>query len=348
MSKRYELAVVIGRFQPLHNGHVNLLKRAREISDNILVLVGSSGQARSTVNPFTFEERRDMINDELLRTTSHDGIYIEPLVNTLYDDSRWITQVVTTVNRVLYSAGCDPRAAPVALVGHDKDHTSYYLNYFPQWDLIDMPPTPVSVDATKIRKLLFEEDHAFIESVVPWATQRFLGGWVSSQAHGQLVLEYEAIQAYKESWAGAPFPPMFVTVDSVVVQSGHVLLVKRKGYPGKGLWAMPGGFLNEHETIETGMIRELREETGLKVPEKVLKGSIKHVGVFDHPGRSTRGRTITHAGLVKLDDREKLPRVRGQDDAEKAKWFSFHDVLGMRDQMFEDHYDIIESMLTKI
>jgi bifunctional NMN adenylyltransferase/nudix hydrolase len=80
------------------------------------------------------------------------------------------------------------------------------------------------------------------------------------------------IEKYKESWKAAPFPPTFVTVDAVVVQSGHVLLVKRKAMPGAGLWALPGGFLNQEETLLDGAIRELKEETKIKVPVPVLKG----------------------------------------------------------------------------
>ena len=66
-----------------------------------------------------------------------------------------------------------------------------------------------------------------------------------------------------------------MTVDAVVVQSGHILLVKRGDMPGKGLWALPGGFLNQEETMLDGAIRELKEETKIKVPVPVLKGSIK-------------------------------------------------------------------------
>ena len=148
------------------------------------------------------------------------------------------------------------------------------------------------------------------------------------------------IQKYKQSWEVAPFPPTFVTVDSVVVCSGHVLLVKRKEQPGAGLWALPGGFLNQKETLLNGAIRELKEETKIKVPVPVLKGSVRTQMTFDYPNRSTRGRTITTAFYIDLGFEKKLPKVTGADDAEKARWVPFNEAR--RDMMFEDHYDILD------
>jgi bifunctional NMN adenylyltransferase/nudix hydrolase len=70
--------------------------------------------------------------------------------------------------------------------------------------------------------------------------------------------------------------------------------------------------------------------------------------VFDHPGRSLRGRTITHAFLFDLDRADKkpgLPRVKGADDAVEAKWIPIAELLKMSDQIFEDHLSIIRTVL---
>jgi len=128
----------------------------------------------------------------------------------------------------------------------------------------------------------------------------------------------------------------------VVVQSGHILLVERKAHPGKGLMALPGGFLNPKEKLKDAVIRELREETRIKVPAPVLTGSIEKVEVFDDPYRSARGRTITHAYLIELSG-ESLPKVKGGDDAAKAFWVPFADIRP--EMMFEDHYHIISAMV---
>jgi bifunctional NMN adenylyltransferase/nudix hydrolase len=145
---------------------------------------------------------------------------------------------------------------------------------------------------------------------------------------------------YRKQYESLPYPPIFVTTDAVVICAGHVLMVKRRAEPGKGLWALPGGFLNAltDKSVQAGMIRELREETGIKVPAKVLTGSIVQSKVFDAIDRSARGRTITHAFKIVLEDTI-LPKVKGSDDAEKARWISFADIRSHL--CFEDHYDII-------
>jgi bifunctional NMN adenylyltransferase/nudix hydrolase len=121
-------------------------------------------------------------------------------------------------------------------------------------------------------------------------------------------------------------------------------MIKRRAEPGKGLWALPGGYVNANtdKSVLDAAIRELREETGIKVPEPVLRGSIKDNRVFDAIDRSPRGRIITHCFKIELPDGP-LPRVKGQDDAEKAKWVPIAEVRS--EECFEDHYEILQHFL---
>jgi len=131
------------------------------------------------------------------------------------------------------------------------------------------------------------------------------------------------------------------------VQSGHVLVIRRGFQPGKGLLALPGGFLAENLTLEESAIKELKEETSIKVPVQVLRGSIKASHVFDFPERSLRGRTVTFAYYLELapDLREGLPRVKGGDDAKKAFWLPLSALGEKEDEFFEDHIHIIRYFL---
>jgi bifunctional NMN adenylyltransferase/nudix hydrolase len=117
-------------------------------------------------------------------------------------------------------------------------------------------------------------------------------------------------------------------------------MIQRKSSPGENLFALPGGFINQDEYLIDAALRELREETRLKVPAPVLKGSIIGQKVFDNPGRSLRGRTITHAYAFELPAGE-LSKVKGGDDAAHARWIPIDDILEMEDFLFEDHIDII-------
>jgi bifunctional NMN adenylyltransferase/nudix hydrolase len=153
----------------------------------------------------------------------------------------------------------------------------------------------------------------------------------------QMKKEHLAIEKGKKTWGLGPF----ITVDAVVTVSNHVLMVRRGGDVGNGLWAIPGGFLDPRERLLQGAIRELKEETGLAALNSSMEESLKGVAVFDHADRSSRGRTITHAHWFDLGEARQLPLVAGADDAAEAKWIPFTDLPEMEEQFFEDHFSCI-------
>ena len=118
-----------------------------------------------------------------------------------------------------------------------------------------------------------------------------------------------------------------------------MLVVRRRVHPGRGLIALPGGSLHQDERVVDGMLRELREETGVKVPRPVLEGSTAASQVFDAPERSARGRVITHAYLIQLKAGA-LPAVCGADDADRAFRLSLADLHAPVENCFEDHVQI--------
>jgi len=352
-TQQYDLVVYIGRFQPYHNGHQATVNYAGTTSDHVLVLVGSANGPRTIRNPWTYNER----DNEIRATSNVHNLYIDGLNDYTYNDNKWIQQVGEKVQKVIDKIQANSKDElfrklksgefKVAVIGHDKDHTSDYLNYFPQWKYIEMPAFPErgdTIDSTKIRQLMFTNQLSFVDGVVPSDKVR---QFTRSKEFPGLQKEWDYIASYKKSASAAPYESIYTTTDAVVEQSGHVLLIQRGGFPGYGLWAMPGGFLDPKERIIDGIIRELREETRLKVPEKVLRGSITHRDVFDEVERSLRGRTITHTALFQLDNTAMLPKVKGSDDAMDAQWFSLSEFEKMQGVMFEDHYSIIKNMLSR-
>jgi bifunctional NMN adenylyltransferase/nudix hydrolase len=153
--------------------------------------------------------------------------------------------------------------------------------------------------------------------------------------------EHLAIEESKKTWGTGPF----VTVDAVVRAAGKVLLVKRANAPGRGLWAVPGGFLESRESVLQGAMRELSEETGLSLTEASLESALKGVAVFDHPDRSLRGRTITHAHFFDLKDIA-LPPIAAADDAAEARWEAIEALKDMEARFFEDHFHILDHFLS--
>lgn len=352
MKKQFAYLVFIGRFQPFHVGHQEVLNKALSMAERVIVLVGSSHQPRTIKNPFTFEDRKQMILNSydflMLRDQKENkppSIIVEPLQDQRYNDQSWTASVQATVEGIMTRAvGWTDRPLRGGIIGHEKDASSYYLKMFPQWELVEHSINE-EVHATDMRKLYFESNIKYLSAIVPNAVYGFLEEFAKKSEFADLVKEQAFITAYKKSWAAAPYPPTFVTCDAVVVQSGHVLLIKRKAEPGKGLYALPGGFVGQEERIEDAMIRELREETRLKVPAPILRGSIKAKEVFDHPGRSLRGRTITQAFYIELEA-GKLPAVKGGDDAAEAKWMPLSHIR--EEEMFEDHISMLQHFVGKL
>ena len=127
------------------------------------------------------------------------------------------------------------------------------------------------------------------------------------------------------------YPRPAVTADCVVITKEaepKVLLIQRGADPYKGFWAFPGVFMNMDETTEQCAIRELEEETGLRVT------TVQQIGAYSKVDRDPRGRTITVAYLAIID---KPAQVTGQDDAAKADWFP----LSALPELAFDHTDIL-------
>jgi bifunctional NMN adenylyltransferase/nudix hydrolase len=332
--KKYDTLVLIGRFQPFHNAHLEIIKRSTALCNQLIVIAGSAAQPRTYKNPFTVDERARMIRAATGGLSIR--ITIESNIDTIYNDQAWAVRVQEIVGRNTIPG------AKIAIIGHKKDESSFYLDMFPQWGYENVDEIePLS--AVNIRDLYFKRNAnmAFIKGVVPDTTFEFLDEFKDSDSYEQIIREREFVETYKKQYASLPYPPIFSTADAVVIQSGHVLMIRRRAEPGRGLWALPGGYVNANtdKSVEDAAIRELREETMIKVPAPVLRGNIKDSRVFDAIDRSPRGRIITHAFKIVLPDGE-LPKVKGSDDAEKARWVPIAEVRS--EECFEDHYEMVQ------
>jgi bifunctional NMN adenylyltransferase/nudix hydrolase len=341
---QHDYLVYIGRFQPIHCGHVHVIRKALEICETLIMVIGSDQKAADIRDPFSTKERIKLITLSL-KPEERQRIRFVPQVDYMYNDDRWIASIQASVNTLILNEPWSADGKTVGIIGYDKDHTTYYLKKFPQYEFVSI--TPINgQNATDFRKALFEDNLKVWKSYCATdAVYEWLLAWDETDEYKRLVREYEHIRDYKKGWEKAPYPPTFVTVDAVVRQSGHLLLVTRRDQPGEGLWALPGGFVNQTESLEEAVIRELYEETRIDVPKPVIKGSITGRRVFDNPNRSTRGRTITECFDIKLNDGFDLPRVKGSDDADKAFWVPYAEVVLNRDKFFEDHFSMIQAMV---
>jgi bifunctional NMN adenylyltransferase/nudix hydrolase len=345
---RYDLAVFVGRFQPFHNGHLHVVREALAVADRLLLVVGSAGAARRPdLVPFTGEERREMIMASL--TEAERGRVLFALAPDYSDLGLW----TRAVEAQALAAVAGQAGARTTLIGCAKDRSSYYLRAFPQWDAIAVAPHLDALSATPLRAAYFDADSESVDAFLkgpareqlPGAVVDWLDAFRDTAAYADLVEEWAFARRYRATWSAAPYPPTFVTADAVVFRAGHVLLIRRKGWPGRGLWALPGGFVEQDEFVLDAAVRELAEETALNLDPAVLRASLEATQVYDAPLRDIRGRVISHAAFFHLPgEAGAAPHVEAADDAEAARWTPLAEVR--RETMFGDHFQIIRAFAT--
>lgn len=348
MTKQYDYIAFILRGQPLHDPHADIIRKALELSHHVITLVGSSFCSRSPRNPFTYDERKEMIVNTFHSEVEYEKrLHVAPVRDTKNND-RWIASVHRQVNKIVMTQGFTDKPPRIALIGYGKDESSFYLKMFPEWGSINVEGASL-IDATAIRNQFFTRSPVINDAIMPKPVADFLKKFRSSTAFKQVTLYREDIEKYKKSWEGSPFPPVFITVDNVVIQSGHVLLIRRGREPGKGLLALPGGFLQKGKSLKESAVNELKEETEIAdqygpIPPAKLASFIQESKsrVFDDTHRSERGRTVTHVFQYALPNTKRRYAVKGGDDAEHAAWYSIADLKS--EDFFEDHYQILEEM----
>jgi bifunctional NMN adenylyltransferase/nudix hydrolase len=348
MNKKYDYGIVIGRFQPFHLAHRDLIQHSLTLAEKVIIILGSARSASDVKNPFTPAMREEMIRACFPQVENR--LIFRAVRDYPYNDHVWTTEVQNVVRETVEDED-EKEHAEIALVGFFKDRTSYYLNLFPQWQFEEFYCSRreyLKANATEIREKYFTENSAWTEFLPP-QTAAQLEVFRRTETFENLKREFDYLQKYRADtrFVGVPFESVFVTTDAVVVQSGHVLVIRRGHQPGKGLLALPGGFLQKDLTLEDSALKELKEETQIKVPAQVLRGSIKASRAFDYPERSQRGRTVTFAYFIELEPslKDGLPRVKGGDDAARAFWLPLSALGEKEDEFFEDHIHIVRFFL---
>lgn len=308
--------IFIGRFQPVHQGHIHALGIAASQVDKLCIFVGSANQCRSIRNPWTYKERTQMLRTKLHAAGIHNYEII-PLNDYRYSNTQWMSDVRATVEH--WNMGTP------TLFGHMKEGNDY-LKWFPELTFKSIE-AQYTINATSIRNRMFETDD-------PEMPETVRGDYAFYQKEKQLFKNY-------------PFPETlnFNCSDAILECQGHILLIQRKFSPGKNAWALPGGFRNQRETFLDCAIRELVEETNVRVPEKVLRGSIVKTELFDDPSRSFGIPRNTMAVYMRVSPNPdySLPRANGADDAALCKWVPLTDALNTI-EMYDDHKDIVSKV----
>jgi len=353
-----KIGIFIGRFQPLHFGHIEIIEKAKKEFDELVVIIGSDNSTVSLRNPFSTKMRRKMLESADVKPEN-----ILSIRDSYYDFDWWVKTIRSIVWNWRSKKKIKAKESEISLIGHYKDSGSFWLDAFPNWKLFDVGKLKNDIHATDVRDGFFtiientinhisEYSVTWREMVSPevydimmdWKSFTHLDGWKN------LNKELQFVKSYQKSWQNTPYPVIFTTADALVKCNNYILLIKRGKRPGKGLYALPGGFVEQNETLLVGALRELYEETNIKLKENYLESMLKQVKVFDEPKRDERGRFITHCHyfdccMTKIGE---LPEIKYGDDASEAVWFPIEKLNEISNQFYADHFRIIMNMLGKI
>jgi len=313
--------VFVGRFQPPHAAHVAVMVEALRSCGTLIVVLGSARAARTPKNPLTVAER-----EALIRAALRDaGADVERVrfteVRDMYDMPAWTGEVRDTVLRL--TGGAVP-----ALYGHEKDASSAYLRMFPDWAFV---PARVrsSLSATPLRRAWFDGDDDVLARGTSPVVFEFLRAFRDTPDFRELRADDAFLLAWREQIATSP-ARAFVAVHAVARHGGRVLLRERVERPGRGLLALPGGLLTDHDDAEA-LVRNLTHaQTGVTLPRAPAPPRS-----FTHPARSPLGREVALVHAFATDSA----------GTEGEGWWLISDALSVPERFYADHHRILEVMV---
>lgn len=375
--REHSLAVFIGRFSPPHLGHLAVILQALQIAATVLIVIGSARAARRhDYVPFTAAEREAMIR-AMLTPEQNERVRFFHMPDQ-GNIARWSGMIRAAANEI------EPNNKKITLIGHSKDNSSYYLKSFPGWDSADVD-NYMGLSATTFRDHFFSSEfdandygdfntaldtdvQKWKEAIHPAVTDWLIDFRKNNPAYDHLVEErtkcLRDIETYGriDPATGKKVYGPYVAADALIIQADHVLMIERGGHPYKGCLALPGGFVDPDEDVVEAAIRELMEETGLKVPELALRKAFIATSWYSAPFRDPRGRVYGASSLFFLnpspppsmtdaDEIERylaLPRVKGADDARRAFWMPIEEALANPEKLAFDHHMQIQRALEKL
>lgn len=329
-----KLALVIGRFQPLHAGHISLIRKAAESADKVLVLIGSANKLTDFKNPFTDDDRLKMLEQEF---SDVDNIIIQTVKD--YDsDDEWIQEVTSRALNI------EEDPTNVALFCNPKDEEWYRRNFLFPVETVDS----VAISATEVRTAWYEDNL--------WTVEEHLSAHVLSMLNDntdflRLQDEYDVTTHMKElKTQGHPFRnPMEPVSFAVIMQNGKVLLGKRGGARGRGQWGLCGGFVQNTESTLEASMRETLEEVGLDLSTLCKQGQAVCFAQavsenLDDLGVRTLG--VNYLFVLKPDLEVKL--TPDGKETLGTIWIPYEHICNDDLPLFYNHNQIVRQLLSKV
>ncbi len=180
MNYKFDYLVFIGRFQPFHLAHMGTIKIALEHSQNVVLALGSAQNERNIKNPFLATEREKMILSNFSEVDQKRIKFVH--VIDVYNDEKWQKLVKSLVANVI------GEHSKVGLIGHFKDDSSYYLKFFPEWEMVELESLEGSMSATPVREAYYRGE--IQQDAFPEGTIQFLEQFQKTKIYEKLAQKF--------------------------------------------------------------------------------------------------------------------------------------------------------------
>ena len=177
----FDYLVFIGRFQPFHLAHMQTVQIALAHSENVILALGSAQDERNIKNPFSALEREQMILSNFSQDDQKRIHFVH--VIDVYNDVKWVKLVKSLVSEVVKPTD------RVGLIGHFKDDSSYYLQLFPEWKMLELESLVGAISATPLREAYYRGE--IKEQDFPQGTIDFLQHFKTSAFYPALQTKFE-------------------------------------------------------------------------------------------------------------------------------------------------------------
>ena len=177
----FDHLVFIGRFQPFHLAHLQTVEIALQHSQQVILALGSAQAERNLKNPFLATEREQMI---LSNFSVADQARIQFVhVIDVYNDVKWVKLVKQLVASVTHAND------KIGLIGHFKDESSYYLQLFPEWEMLELDSLVGSISATPLREAYYRGE--IQTEFFPQGSIQFLQKFQNNEMYRKLQDKYQ-------------------------------------------------------------------------------------------------------------------------------------------------------------
>lgn len=341
-----EINFVCMRANPYHLGHSKLIRDAIEAGQEgavTVVFIGSANKAGTPDNPFTYNERLDMILHDFQKEVEGGNLFILPLVDYDYDDQAWEADLHKQLHQVAsFKFGVNCYFTPRFFTCGKGDDAQLRVKWARGAEVVVVESIftdEKELSATAIRQRMVDMQPwvEFAPNVMQAVTDDRLAAVVKS-----MKTQQDKAKQYKESFASCPFEVQFSATDAVIRDTtGRLLFIVRGKDFGQGLLAMAGGFLESQLTYEQNMKKEVKEETGIDLD--VIPHTIVSSWMCDNPKRDIRGRMTTMAFLVQLQCTFEELEIKAGDDACDYKLIDGSTLMNYI--LWADHAGIVRKLL---